>query len=140
LGENKHLSQRTEQTSIHTIRSFILLHGKRRPETMGAVEIWGYFSGTPHRMASLLQRRAREMPSHVFHAWLDALEERIQFIGSLIDAGQFPITLNTPEEAGCAFCDYNGICRTNPELQPQRQAACTARDDVYLPHPLLESS
>jgi integron integrase len=40
----KHLSIRTEQAYVQTIKRFILFHNKRHPETMGAPEIRAYLA------------------------------------------------------------------------------------------------
>jgi len=40
----KHYSYRTEQSYTHWIRRFILFHGKRHPETMGAAEVESFLT------------------------------------------------------------------------------------------------
>ncbi|MBM4245656.1 MAG: hypothetical protein FJ148_17920 [Deltaproteobacteria bacterium] len=40
----RHYSQRTEKAYVHWIRRYILFHGKRHPETLGAAEIESFLS------------------------------------------------------------------------------------------------
>jgi hypothetical protein len=40
----RHYSRRTEGTSVHWIRRFIVFHQKRHPQTMGASEITAFLS------------------------------------------------------------------------------------------------
>jgi len=40
----KHLSYRTEQTYLHTIKRFILFHGKRHPTKLGVPELRAYLA------------------------------------------------------------------------------------------------
>ncbi len=40
----KHYSFRTEQAYVHWVRRFILHHGKRRPQEMGATEIEAFLT------------------------------------------------------------------------------------------------
>ena len=40
----RHYSIRTEKAYLHWVRRFILFHGKRHPETMGAEEVTAFLS------------------------------------------------------------------------------------------------
>jgi len=84
------------------------------------------------------QSRAKELPPAEFAAWLNAVEQRIAQIGDLIDGGQFNLSLNSAQDAGCPYCDYRTICRQNYDLQPARRQAFAGRDDVYNPQPIHE--
>ncbi len=46
----RHYSLRTEQTYLHWIKRFIVFHGKRHPETMGAPEVEAFLSDLAVRL------------------------------------------------------------------------------------------
>ena len=56
----KHYSLRTEQSYVAWIRRFILFHGKRHPDEMGAAEVEQFLShlATSRRVASSTQNQA----------------------------------------------------------------------------------
>ena len=55
-----HYSTRTEKASVGWIRRFIIFHGKRHPETMGAAEIGAFLSSlaTEAKVAASTQNQA----------------------------------------------------------------------------------
>ena len=56
----RHLSRRTEDTYVEWIRRFILFHGKRHPQEMGAGEVIGFLShlAARRRVAASTQNQA----------------------------------------------------------------------------------
>ncbi|WP_461962491.1 integron integrase [Halomonas denitrificans] len=56
----RHYSPKTEKAYIHWVRRFILFHGKRHPETMGAEEVTAYLShlATERDCAAATQNQA----------------------------------------------------------------------------------
>lgn len=56
----KHLSYRTEQTYLQTIKRFILFHGKRHPTELGVPEIRAYLAylATERNVAASTQNTA----------------------------------------------------------------------------------
>jgi hypothetical protein len=62
-----------------------------------------------------------ELPPEIFHAWLDAMEERLVQIANLWQRAQFPLSINDAAQAGCAFCDYQNICRRDDGVAAARE-------------------
>jgi integron integrase len=56
----RHYSRRTESAYVHWIRRFIIFHGKKHPDTMGASEVTAYLSwlATSQRVSASTQNQA----------------------------------------------------------------------------------
>lgn len=56
----RHYSRRTEEAYVHWVRRFVLFHGKRHPEQMGAAEVTAFLSAlaTDRRVSSSTQNQA----------------------------------------------------------------------------------
>jgi hypothetical protein len=71
----KHYSLRTEKTYLDWIRRFILFHGKRHPQTMGAKEVSQFLSdlAVNRNVAASTQNQTRKSFAHVPRQMIYAL-------------------------------------------------------------------
>jgi hypothetical protein len=85
---------------------------------------------------------AKELGDEIFDVWLDAIEKRIAFIGALLQRGQFNISIQDAQTSGCAYCEFQTICRRDEAVTAMRLNAAYDRSqrfgqEVYLPLPIL---
>jgi integron integrase len=94
-----HYSARTEKAYVAWIRRFIIFHGKRHPETMGAVEIGAFLSSlaTDARVAASTQNQAL---AALLFLYKDVLGHDVPWMGDLVHAkrpAHVPVVLTPPE-------------------------------------------
>ena len=100
----RHYSRRTESTYAHWIRRFIVFHGKKHPNTMGAPEITAFLSwlATSQHVSASTQNQALSallfLYRHVLHIDLGPIEpaargkmpHRIPVVLSVAEVSQVP--------------------------------------------------
>lgn len=98
----KHYSYRTEQTYVHWVKRFIIFHGKRHPQDMGAPEVEAFLShlATQREVSEGTQNQAMHAILFLYREvlgvtlpWLDGvtrakptLEMRSQWTGQTLAA------------------------------------------------------
>jgi integron integrase len=95
-----HYSARTEKAYVGWIRRFIVFHGKRHPETMGAPEIGAFLSSlaTEAKVAASTQNQAL---AALLFLYQEVLGHELPWVGDLVHAkrpAHVPVVL-TPAEA-----------------------------------------
>ncbi|MEP6654572.1 MAG: integron integrase [Myxococcales bacterium] len=95
----RHYSARTEKAYVGWIRRFIIFHGKRHPETMGALEINAFLSSlaTEARVAASTQNQAL---AALLFLYQEVLGHDLPWIGDLVHAKRpvhVPVVLTHPE-------------------------------------------
>jgi len=113
----KHYSLRTEQVYVDWIKRFILFHGKRHPEAMGAEEVRTFLSNfaanlnvaasTQNQAFSALLFLYREVLKHDL-PWIDNIERAKR-------PAKVPVVL-TPEEARAIISKLRGTSRLMAQL------------------------
>src|SRR3990172_4107224 len=81
----KHYSIRTEQVYTDWIKRFILFHGKRHPETMGAEEIEGFLThlAVEGKVAASTQNQAK---SALLFLYREVLGEKLPWLDNVTQA------------------------------------------------------
>lgn len=105
----RHYSPRTEKAYVGWIRRFIIFHGKRHPETMGALEIEAFLSSlaTEARVAASTQNQAL---AALLFLYKEVLEHELRWMGDLVHAkrpAHVPVVL-TPAEAFTLLAGLTG--------------------------------
>ena len=113
----KHYSLRTEKTYLDWIKRFILFHGKRHPETMGADEVREFLSDL-----AIAQNVAASTQNQAFSALLflykDVLKKDLPWIENVERAkrpAKLPVVF-TPEEAKATLGKMRGTARLMAQL------------------------
>ena len=91
------------------------------------------------------QANSEEFEPEIFHAWLDAAENRLAWIGDLLAGAQWNLSFLEAEDAGCNYCDFRTLCRRDDALAARRlkvahEKFVAGQQDVYLPRPLLRDA
>jgi integron integrase len=94
-----HYSGRTEKAYVGWIRRFIVFHGKRHPEAMGATEVGAFLSSlaTEARVAASTQNQAL---AALLFLYKDVLGHDLPWLGDLVHAkrpAHVPVVLTPPE-------------------------------------------
>jgi hypothetical protein len=97
---------------------------------------------TQKGVGAICHSKGAELDAAVFNLWLDKIGERIIGIGELLRAGQFNITIQDRDTAGCNYCDFQTICRRNEAVTNERLNAAYDRlqrfgPEIYLPLPIV---
>jgi integron integrase len=113
----KHYSIRTEQTYVDWIKRFILFHGKRHPETMGADEVREFLSelALKRNVAASTQNQAF---SAILFLYKEVLKQELPWIGDIEHAkrpAKLPVVF-TPAEARSVLHKMQGTARLMGQL------------------------
>jgi len=105
----KHYSIRTEQAYTDWIKRFILFHGKRHPETLGAEEIEGFLThlAVQGKVAAATQNQAK---SALLFLYREVLGEKLPWLDNVTQAKvpeRVPVVL-TVEEARAVLGRLSG--------------------------------
>jgi integron integrase len=105
----RHYSIRTEKAYVGWIRRFIVFHGKRHPDTMGALEIGAFLSSlaTESRVAASTQNQAL---AALLFLYQEVLGQSLPWMGDLVHAkrpAHVPVVL-TPAEAVSLLAGLTG--------------------------------
>ncbi len=108
----KHYSLRTEQSYLDWIKRFILFHGKRHPETMGAEEVREFLSNlaTKGGVAASTQNQAF---CALLFLYRDVLKHELSWIGNVERAkrpAKLPVVF-TKQEARAVLGKLHGTAR-----------------------------
>lgn len=95
----RHYSIRTEKAYLHWVRRFILFHGKRHPETMGAEEVTAFLShlATERDCAASTQNQALNA---ILFLYRRVLEIDLPWLDEVVRAKRpqrVPVVLSVPE-------------------------------------------
>jgi integrase len=120
----KHYSLRTEQAYVDWIKRFILFHGKRHPEAMGAEEVRTFLSdlAANQNVAASTQNQAF---SALLFLYRDVLKQDLPWIDNIERAkrpAKVPVVL-TPEEVRAIISKLHGT----PRLMAQLLCGCGLR-------------
>jgi len=104
-----HYSARTEKAYVGWIRRFIIFHGKRHPETMGALEIGAFISSlaTEAKVAASTQNQAL---AALLFLYQEVLRHELPWVGDLVHAkrsAHVPVVL-TPAEVVTLLAGLTG--------------------------------
>jgi len=107
-----HYSRRTEEAYLGWIRRYILFHGKRHPETMGADEIGRFLThlAIGRRLSASSQNQAL---SAVLFLYREVLRKDIAWVENVVRAKptrRLPVVL-TREEVGAILAQLRGTSR-----------------------------
>jgi integron integrase len=113
----KHYSLRTEKTYSEWIRRFILFHGKRHPQTMGAEEVRQFLSdlASNQDVAASTQNQAF---SALLFLYKEVLKQELPWIDDIQRAkrpAKLPVVF-TPEEARAVLGRMRGTARLMAQL------------------------
>jgi len=113
----KHYSLRTEQAYADWIKRFILFHGKRHPEAMGAEEVRTFLSdlAVNQNVAASTQNQAL---SALLFLYREVLKQDLPWIDNIERAkrpAKVPVVL-TPEEARATISKLHGTSRLMAQL------------------------
>jgi integrase len=113
----KHYSLRTEQVYLDWIRRFILFHGKRHPDQMGAEEIREFLThlATKGRVAASTQNQAF---SALLFLYREVLKQELPWIDHFERAkrpAKLPVVF-TPQEAQAVLAKLSGTARLMANL------------------------
>ena len=113
----KHYSLRTEQAYVDWIKRFILFHGKRHPDSMGAEEVRAFLTdlATNQNVAASTQNQAF---SALLFLYRNVLKQDLPWIGNIERAkrpAKVPVVL-TPEEARAIISKLRGTSRLMVQL------------------------
>jgi len=113
----KHYSLRTEKTYLDWIRRFILFHGKRHPQSMGAEEVRQFLSdlATEHNVAASTQNQAFSALLFLYKA---VLKQELPWIDDIQRAkrpAKLPVVF-TPDEARAVLGKLRGTARLMAQL------------------------
>src|SRR5262245_58645689 len=97
----RHYSLRTEQAYLDWIRRFILFHGKRHPETLGAADVEAFLThlAVEHNVAAATQNLAK---SAILFLYRDVLERDLPWLQNVERArtpARLPVVLTRVEVA-----------------------------------------
>ncbi|MBY0274069.1 integron integrase [Candidatus Binatia bacterium] len=97
----RHYSVRTEKAYVHWIRRYILFHGKRHPETLGAAEIESFLSAlaVQGKVAASTQNQAL---AALLFLYREVLRMELPWIDGIVRAkspGRLPTVLSRDEVA-----------------------------------------
>lgn len=113
----KHYSIRTEKTYVEWIKRFILFHGKRHPQLMGAEEVRQFLSdlATKRNVAASTQNQAF---SALLFLYKEVLKEELPWIEDIQRArrpAKLPVVF-TPGEAKAVLSKMRGRARLMAQL------------------------
>jgi integron integrase len=113
----KHYSLRTEQAYVDWIKRFILFHGKRHPDSMGAEEVRAFLTdlAANQNVAASTQNQAF---SALLFLYRNVLKQDLPWIGNIERAkrpAKVPVVL-TPEEARAIISKLRGTSRLMVQL------------------------
>jgi integron integrase len=105
----RHYSIRTEATYVDWVRRFILFHGKRHPESMGAVEVQAFLThlATERGVAAATQNQAK---SALLFLYKEVLGVQLPWLDEIVTAksrDRLPVVL-TPTEVRALLHELNG--------------------------------
>jgi site-specific recombinase XerD len=108
----KHYSLRTEKTYLDWIKRFILFHGKRHPQSMGAEEVCQFLSdlATNRKVAASTQNQAF---SALLFLYKVVLKQELPWIDNIQRAkrpAKLPVVF-TPAEARAVLSKLKGTAR-----------------------------
>jgi integron integrase len=113
----RHYSLRTEQSYLNWIKRFILFHGKRHPEEMGAEEVREFLThlATKDQVAAATQNQAF---SALLFLYRDVLKQELPWIDNIERAKRPPKlpVVFTPEEARAVLTKLHGPARLMANL------------------------
>ena len=113
----KHYSLRTEATYVDWIKRFIVYHGKRHPETMGAEEVRQFLShlASERNVAASTQNQAF---SALLFLYKEVLKQELPWIDDIERAkrpAKLPVVF-TPREAQAVLGQLHGTARLMAQL------------------------
>jgi integron integrase len=113
----RHYSIRTEQSYLDWIKRFILFHGKRHPETMGADEVREFLGhlASARNVAASTQNQAF---SALLFLYKEVLKKELPWI-ERIERAKRPVKMPvvfTPEEASAVLSKLHGTARLMAQL------------------------
>ncbi len=113
----KHYSLRTEQIYVDWVKRFILFHGKRHPDEMGAPEVREFLThlATEGQVAASTQNQAF---SALLFLYKEVLRQELPWIDDIERAkrpAKLPVVF-TPEEAGAVLAKLQGTARLMANL------------------------
>ncbi len=113
----KHYSLRTEQTYWDWIRQFVLFHGKRHPEEMGAVEVRDFLThlAVERKVAAATQNQAF---SALLFLYREVLKQELPWIDDVERVrrpAKLPVVF-TPQEARAVLEKMEGTARLMAQL------------------------
>jgi integrase len=97
----RHMSRLTEKAYVGWIRRFILFHGKRHPDDLGAIEMTAFLSAlaTRHRVSSSTQN---QVLAALLFLYRIVLEREVPWLDDVVRAkrpGRLPVVLSREEVA-----------------------------------------
>jgi integron integrase len=97
----RHMSRRTEKAYVGWIHRFILFHGKRHPDELGAIEMTAFLSAlaTQHHVSSSTQNQALAALLFLYRVVLD---RKVPWLDDVVRAkrpGRLPVVLSREEVA-----------------------------------------
>ena len=113
----KHYSLRTEQVYVDWIKRFILFHGKRHPEAMGAEEVRTFLSNLAANLNVAASTQNQAFSALLF-LYRDVLKHDLPWIDNIERAkrpAKVPVVL-TPEEARAIISKLRGTSRLMAQL------------------------
>ena len=113
----KHYSLRTEKTYSDWITRFILFHGKRHPQTMGAKEVSEFLTdlAAKHNVAASTQNQAF---SALLFLYKEVLKQELPWIDDVQRAkrpAKLPVVF-TPDEARAVLAKMGGVARLMAQM------------------------
>jgi integron integrase len=105
----RHYSLRTEDTYVHWVRRFILFHGKRHPESMGAAEVQAFLThlAVERNVSASTQNQAK---SALLFLYKEVLQVQLPWLDEVVgakDRDRLPVVL-TPNEVKALLNELNG--------------------------------
>jgi integron integrase len=105
----RHYSLRTEDTYVHWIRRFIVFHGKRHPQDMGADEVQSFLThlAVERRVAAATQNQAK---SALLFLYKEVLHVQLPWLDEIVGAkarDRLPVVL-TSNEVKALLSELNG--------------------------------
>jgi integron integrase len=97
----RYYSQRTEKAYVHWIRRYILFHGKRHPETLGAAEIESFLSALAVQAKVAASTQNQALAALLF-LYREVLRIELPWIDGIVRAkspGRLPTVLSRDEVA-----------------------------------------
>lgn len=107
----RHYSRRTENAYVHWIRRFIVFHGKKHPETMGAHEVTAFLSwlATERHVSASTQNQALSALLFLYRRVLQIEIGALDAVTRAKRPARVPVVL-TAEEATRLLSQLDGTC------------------------------
>jgi len=102
----KHYSIRTEQAYVDWIRRFILFHGKRHPETLGAAEVEAFLThlAVARQVAAPTQNQAKSALLFLYKQVLEIELPWLERVESATAPHRLPVVLSRDEVSAVLRC------------------------------------